>query len=153
MVPAASPPPAAQPSAEISARILPPSEWARLAGTPVNPADLSPDNALVVVVEHHGTIVGCWMALNTMHVEGLWIAPEHQGHAGTARALMTTMVGELLKAGVDGVLTSAITPEVEAMIRKAGGSQVPGTLWIIPLKEPLVEPLVDPLDDPRKESR
>lgn len=121
------------PPAAVTARILPPAEWSRLADTPLKAASLDPDSAMVVVVEHHGTIIGCWAAMNTMHVEGLWIAPEHQGHAGTARALMTTMVEELLKAGVEAVLTNAATPEVEAMIQKAGGRQVPGSLWFIPL--------------------
>lgn len=127
--------PTAPTDSAVSARVLPPEEWSRLADTPLQAAALDPESALVVVVESHGTIVGCWAAMNTMHVEGLWISPDHQGHAGTARALMTTMVRELLAAGVEAVLTNAATPEVEVMIKKAGGRQVPGTLWFIPLTD------------------
>lgn len=117
------------------ARILPPEEWGRVpefAGFP-------PEHSIVVVVEDGGpggAILAQWGALTTVHVEGLQVVEGARGHAGVAAALLRTMVGELLSRGVKEVLTQSASPEVDALVQSAGGHQVPGTTWVLPLTEP-----------------
>lgn len=115
------------------ARLLPPEEWA--AKTPEF-ASLPPDHSLVVVVEDGGPagrVLAQWGAMTVVHVEGLEMAEDVQGHAGVARALLSLMVESLLTKGIVEVLTQATTPSVERLIQSAGGRQVPGTTWVIPL--------------------
>lgn len=123
--------------ASLTGRILPPEEWAeKLVGTPLEGSPLVPEHSLVAVVEDaDGVVIAHWAAMTTVHVEGLWIADAHQGHAGTGRALLTTMVEALQGIGVAEVLTQAETPEVVAMIRTVGGRKVPGDTYVIPVKE------------------
>lgn len=58
-------------------RLLPREEWHRLQGTLLWPAVLSmtPD-ALVMVVEHNGEIVGCASYYPQWHLDGVWIKPD-----------------------------------------------------------------------------
>ncbi len=121
-------------SEPVTARILPVAEWPRLAGTPLADHALNPTGCTVVVVEQQGQIVAQWAALAVVHVEGLWIAPDVRGHAGVSRALLTAMLDMLTTHQVGEVLTQAETPDVVAMIRKAGGTRVPGETWVIPVK-------------------
>lgn len=116
------------------ARILPPEEWE--AKTPEF-LPLPRDHSIVVVVEDGpgGQVLGRWAALTVVHVEGLSIIPEAQKHPAVAGALLSTMVKALLAMGVIEVLTQAETPDVEGMIQTAGGRQVPGNTWVIPLKD------------------
>lgn len=115
-------------------RILPPEEWAdKLAGTPLAErlADLNPDYTVIIVVEVDGQVVAEWAAINVVHVEGLWEAPDHRGGPGVSRQLLQTMLTELTRHHVGEVITRAETPAVEALIQKAGGIPLPGTAWVL----------------------
>lgn len=117
------------------ARILPPEEVAEKAPAF---AMLDPEYGFVVVVEDGGPggqILGRWAAMTVAHVEGLEVIPEAAGHAGVARALLALMVETLVERGVAEVMTQADRPEVETMIESAGGHRLPGSTWVIPLKD------------------
>ncbi len=116
------------------ARILPPEEWAEKTPEFVT---FPPGHSIVVVVEDGGPggqVLAQWGALTVVHVEGLQVIPEAQKNPVVAGALLQTMVGALLTMGIVEVLTQADSPEVEGMIQTAGGRQLPGTAWVIPLK-------------------
>ena len=126
------------------ARRLPPAEWA--TKTPEF-ATLDPEHSFVVVVEDGlgGPVLARWAAFTVVHVEGLAMVPAVQGHAGVARALLATMVGELTGIGIQEVLTQADQPAVAEMCAKAGGHALPGQTWVIPLG---VDGAADPANPP-----
>ncbi len=135
-------PPAGPPASPLAtlhprARVLPPEEWAeRLTGTSLDGMHLDPDHSVVILVEDGGPggqVLACWAAITTVHVEGLWEAPAARGHAGVARALLTTMLSTLREHHIAEVLTNAATPEVEAMLNHIGAIQLPGTAWVLDL--------------------
>jgi len=114
-------------------RVLPPEEWAaKLQGTALAQAIYDPDNAFVIVVEDaEGQVVACWSAVNTVHVEGIWIHPDHRRRVAVGRALLTAMFEELRSLSVGEVITNADTPEVEAMLRTIGATPLPGSSWLL----------------------
>lgn len=122
----------------IVGRMLPDGEWPRLeaAGFGVAWKDLNPDFAGIAVVEVDGQIVAQWMAMTTTRVEGLHIAEAFRGHAGIARALLATMVGELAAQGLKEVLTQVADPAVEQLCVSAGGHALPGRTWVLPVGAP-----------------
>ncbi len=117
------------------ARLLPPGEWSRLAMTHL--ADVwslfDPDHVLVFVVEADGRIVATWTAMSLVHLEGLWIHPDHRGRAGTARALVAQMQETLSGRGVSEALTLASDPRVAILIEHYGGTKVEADLYRIPV--------------------
>ena len=119
------------------ARILPPEEWPRLAGTEADTVwhRLDPVNTRVVVVERDGQIVGTWLALRAVHVECLWIDHAHRHVSGISRRLLMAMRRVVQDWGASAVLTHALTNEVRGLIQHAGGTEVPGREYIIPLTE------------------
>jgi hypothetical protein len=119
----------------ITARLLTPEEdWpAALAGTELANSGLTAENARVIVVEQGQTTMACWAAITQAHVEGLWVAPD--AGAGVSRALLAKMVEILKSLGVGEVLTQSLTPAVDKLIETAGGRKLPGSTWVIPVKE------------------
>lgn len=119
----------------MTSRILPPSEWARLAGTEAEPIvpGLDPATTAVVVVEDAGQIIGAWLALRMTHVECLWVAPAHRGRAGVVRRLLRTMRDVVTQWGTPCPVTGAVTPEMSDMIRRMGGIPLPGEHFALPL--------------------
>lgn len=115
-------------------RVLPSSEYGRLAGTDLaSVAPQLPGHAVVLVVEDRDRIVGCWAVFRCVHVEGLWIAPDHRKRAGVLRRLWTAMRAHVHSWGVASVVTGSTTDEVTSLLTRAGASQVPGTAWVLPL--------------------
>lgn len=120
----------------MTSRILPASEWPRLAGTELADvwAQMSPETATIFVVENDGgEIVGCWSLLRLLHAEGLWIRPDAQGNAAAFRRLLTTMSDLAMAEGAQSVLTSALSPLIVDRIRRLGGSAMPGQPFALPL--------------------
>ena len=116
-------------------RILPPSEWSRLEGTELDLARpfLPTEDTQVLVVEQDGVIVGCWAVIRYVHVEGLWIHPDHRRRGRVLRWLLTGMQRVAGALGVKAVLTAAVTDEVRALILGAGGTQLPGDHYVLPI--------------------
>ena len=116
-------------------RILPPSEWHRLVGTEAESIvpGLQPDDTRVLVVEQNGQIVGTWTLLRFVHVECIWIDPQHRRKAGVAVRLLRGMVDLARAWGARSVLTASVTPEVTTMIQRLGGLPIPGEHFAIPV--------------------
>lgn len=125
-------PEAVQTTPQFSARILPPEEWTvKLSGTALAGHRLDPHHAIIVVVEDTaGAVIACWAAVETVHVEGLWIRADHRGLAVVARELFGGMIGELRELGVPEVMTNADSPDVEKLLRHVKAEQLPGTSWV-----------------------
>lgn len=113
-------------------RILPPEEWpTKLRGTALDGHRLSPEHAVILVVEDQdGQVVACWAAFDAVHVEGLWIKAEHRGKAIVSRTLLKAMLDELHEKAVGEVMTNADTPEIETLLRHVGAHQLPGSSWL-----------------------
>lgn len=106
----------------MTSRVLPVGEWHKLAGTLVDPATL-PNDAVPVVVEHDGQIVGCSVLIPVWHQEGTWIHPEYRGRISAGRQLFDAMRHALGRLGIDGVWMMATDRENEALIQKFGQAQ------------------------------
>ncbi len=123
----------------MTTRILPQAEWPRLAHTELGTVWtlLSPETTTVFVVEDEaGEIVGCWSLLSALHAEGLWIAPAHRKGSAVGRHLLKAVKGGAKRSGARAVLTSAMTPEVAALLDHIGATKVPGDLYSWPMSRP-----------------
>lgn len=102
----------------MTTRTLPPAEWARLRGTELEHVwpGLPTDEAQIVVVEDEGQIVGCWAAYRAVHVEGVWIHPDHRRSRVALRLWrgMRRVVAEMFGAG--GAWTGSQSPEIDALL-------------------------------------
>lgn len=119
----------------MTSRILPPAEWARLAGTEAG--EIAPrlprDSASILVVEEDGAIVATWALITMVHAEGLWIAPSHRGRFGVVKRLLSGMRAMAHSLGAPAVQTAAISTEVADFIRRLGGSPLPGQAFVLPM--------------------
>jgi hypothetical protein len=121
----------------ITSRVLPVAEWTRLAGTELELAlPYLPLDAQIVVIEDDATIVGCWAVVRYVHVEGVWIHPEYRRQGAVARRLLGIM-GWVARSvfGAQVVITGADSDEVAGLITRLGGQRLPGTHYVIPVKE------------------
>lgn len=117
-------------------RILDPSEWHRLAGTEAEPLvpHLQPMETRVLVVEDGSEIVGAWVLLRLVHAECVWIAPSHRGRGRVAAKLLSGMRSLARLWGSKAVLTASASPDVDALIGKLGGVEVPGRHFALPVE-------------------
>lgn len=124
----------------LTTRLLPFAEWGRLVGTELAhlatlPADI-PGIGVVVVESTDDLgppeIVGCWAAIRTLHVEGLWLTPDSPS-TSVARRLFIAMMQLLRNQGVPEAVTNAADAHVEGMLEKIGGRPVPGRMWVFPV--------------------
>lgn len=101
----------------MTTRVLPPEEWPRLQGTELETVwpTLPQDEARIVVVEDAGQIIGCWAAFRAVHVEGVWIHPDHRGKVGVRlwRA-MRRVIADVFDAG--GAWTGSQSAEIDALL-------------------------------------
>lgn len=121
----------------MTSRLLPPMDWARLAGTELETVwPHLPESARVIVVEDDGgQIVGCWCLFTTVHVEGVWVHPDYRGKGSVARRLLVMMRQQARDLGAVAVMTGALTAQVRRLIATLGGTRVPGEQYVIPLEK------------------
>lgn len=126
------PPPAPLPATGgYTVRVLPPDEWPakaeELAHYPLLP---DPEFSYLVVVEDKAQrIVASWFAQNEVHLEGLYVSPEHRKKLGTIQTLLFAgMMETLHRAQLIAVLTLAQDPSILALAEKAGFTRIEGTL-------------------------
>lgn len=119
-------------TAAYTARELPPEEWYRLDSLGLAQNLPDPETSAILVVERDGVIVGTWIALLTMHLEGCAIAPAHRKSPGAVRALIAGMNDLLVAHGIAQVLTVTQTPEIAQLAEHLGGQPL-GQLWLLPV--------------------
>jgi hypothetical protein len=123
-------------------RVLPDAEWGRLAeaGGPLAGLDLSGlAGGTIIVGEADGRIVAYWPILLAVHVEPLWIAPEHRGHAGLTRPLWQATQQQLRQQGIAlafGIVEDTQTEAYLRLVGKAGFQPVPGRLYFLRSEQP-----------------
>ncbi len=90
---------------------------------------------MLVVEDDAGEIVGCWSLLSVIHVEGLWIRPDHRQHGSVGRALLTTMQRWIRQEGVDAVVTASTNGEMADYLDRLGALPIPGQTFLWPMRE------------------
>ena len=119
----------------MTSRVLPPSEYPKLAGTEAASVwPRLPDTAEVLVVEDEGAILGCWVAMPILHAECLWIAPAHRGKAGVGRRLFRAMREAVTRAGASAVMTCAMTDDVRHLLQTAHATPLGGDHFMLPMR-------------------
>lgn len=120
----------------MTSRVLPPDEWPRLAGTPLEPllSALIPDQTVIRVVEDaDGQIIGTVGLWSMVHLEGLWIAPEHQGKAAVIRALIDGTNATAAAHDLTLAMSGAYTPEMVSFLERLGGDRQSAAVFYVPL--------------------
>ena len=107
----------------MTSRVLPVSEWGKLAGTLIDPATLPPDAVPVVVEDAEGRVVGCSVLLPMWHQEGTYIAPEYRGKIGANRQLLDAMRQQFDRLGITGVWMTAFDDDNARLIEKFGQAE------------------------------
>lgn len=120
----------------LTVRAVPPDEWAGLQarGVPYDLSVLDPLYGVVVVVEDGDRVVASWLALNTVHLEGLYIDPANRHLATVAGKLFAGMVEALQRIGTHEALTITTDPIVRAMAVRAGFEPVTGELFKLTIR-------------------
>lgn len=111
-------------------RILPADEYWRLEllGIPKDKLP-NPDTSLVGVIEKDGAIIGRWMAVTIIAMEGLQIDEEYRRNPVVARRLLTLMLETLREKGVAAVTTIVQDKAVGELATHAGFDRLPGMLY------------------------
>lgn len=122
-------------------RILPPEEWPKLLDRTFRETGLpDPNLCTVLVVETPlGEIVGTWIAITAVHLEGLWVDPAHRGTSVASR-LLKGMTSILQEAGILASFTLISDPQVAALASKAGFTRYPADTWVLQLPPKAEEP-------------
>jgi len=125
--------------APATVRQLPPEEYDRLADLPFAARYGVPDPryaAILVAETPDGTIVGVWAALTTVHLDGLWVAPDYRRATAVAAKLLRGMKAMLRELGVLHSFTLVQDPEVLNMAIKAGFQRLPTDVCFLDLSAP-----------------
>lgn len=116
-------------------RQLPRDEWPRIAHTEIGPAlaVLPPDDTRILIVEEANEVLGSWALIRYLHVEGVWVHPDHRKRGRVAAHLLKGMTDLAHAWGQSVVLTAALTDDVRTLIAHLGGERLPGDHYAIPL--------------------
>jgi hypothetical protein len=126
----------------VTRRLLPPSDWHRLAGTeldtvwPLLPVDRS---CVLVVEDAEGAIVATWAFTLVLHAEGVWIAPQHRNGTVVARHLLRGLREVAADMRAPTVWTGSTNEQIAALCRGLGATALldahgdPVTSWVIPM--------------------
>lgn len=118
------------------ARLLPPDEWPKLAGTELETVwpHLDKAKAKIVVVEHEdGTILACWSLFPIWHVEGVFVHPGHRGRGRVAKRLVDYMGAVCQHEGITHVVTGCISDQVRELLEHFNAVEIPGQQFTIPV--------------------
>lgn len=116
----------------MTTRVLPREEWKRLAGTEAEALwPLLTHAAQVLVVEDGDRIAGCWVLMPILHVECLYVAPEHRKKTSVARRLFVGMKRLVRESGSSHVMTAAASDEVRDLLAHVGATKIPGDHYVM----------------------
>lgn len=121
-------------------RELPWEEWGKVAHLePFASQGLpAPEHSRIIVAEQEGTIVAYWGLFSAIHVEPLWIHPDHRKRPGLVRRLWLAVVETLRGAGVRTAF--ACIADVDAaqnvpLALRHGFVRIQGDLYFVQIKE------------------
>ncbi len=119
----------------MTARILPPEEWPRLAGTEAETIwPQLTSAARVVVVEQDGQIIGCHLLQPVLHAECLWVHPDHRGRSSVARRLWRAVQQAVRdEFGVTWFATDACSDDVRALLAHVGAVKLESDHYMVPV--------------------
>lgn len=121
----------------ITTRILPAEEWSKIAHTDLGAVvmHVNPEAVTVIVAEDaQGVIAGCWALVNFMHLEGMWVDPDHRGKGVVLRHLWNAVCEAASAKGIGSVFTGAASPLIAEWITLRGGQRLPFDSFVIPLE-------------------
>lgn len=115
------------------ARLLPPEEWPRLAGTELETVwpHLDPEQGRIIVVEDADRIVGCWALFPVWHVEGVYIDPAYRKQGRVARRLLAHMQALADVNGIRRVMTGCLSEDVRQLLTHFDAIEVPGQQYVM----------------------
>lgn len=121
----------------MTTRLLPPSEWPRLAGTEVDPVwpRLPPGQSRVLVIEDEGEIVGTLVLVTFVHAECLWIHPDYRRGVTVLRRLLDGLWAAAQDLGVTRLWSGSVSDGTSDLLRRLGGTEIPGRSFVFPTKE------------------
>lgn len=120
----------------MTTRMLPPAEWHKLAETVAGSIwpQLPPAHAEVVVVEDGAAIVGCYVLLQVLHVECLYIAPAYRRKVAVGRALFKALRQQIASAA-GAVWITVAQDAVQRLVWRHRAEPIPGAHYLLPVKE------------------
>jgi ribosomal protein S18 acetylase RimI-like enzyme len=119
----------------MTARILEPNEYHRLAGTEADGVwPHLTEEAKVVVIEDAGEIVGCQILQPVLHAECVWVRPDHRGRGVVQQLWAAVQRAAVVHFGVKAVVGSAVDDRMRAVLRHLGAVRVAGDLFTVPVK-------------------
>lgn len=115
------------------ARLLPPAEWPKLAGTELETVwpHLDPAQARIIVVEDDTRIVGSWAMFPVWHVEGVHIDPVYRQSGRVALRLLQHMQALAEVNGIQRVMTGCVSEDVRALLAHLDATPLPGEQFVI----------------------
>jgi hypothetical protein len=117
---------------ELVTRVLPRAEYGRLVGTELAClAATAPEGYQVLVVEAGDQIVACWALVSILHVEGVWVSPQHRI---ASRHLLRGMADLVADAGGAAVLTGAADPKVARLLKGLGATKLDFDHYVVSLE-------------------
>jgi len=135
-----APPAPGQTRPTYATRVLPVEEWPRLLDLPFGANGLPDEHFAIILVTEDptGAIVGVWAAVTAVHLDGLWVDPNHRD-TPVAGQLLRQMKATLQEKAVTISFTLIQDAEVMVLAHKAGFVRSPWDLWQLTLPLPTVE--------------
>lgn len=120
----------------MTTRLLDPIEWPRLDAASAETVWrlLDPTKASILVIEQDGQIVGTLTLMTVLHAECLWIHPDHRRSFGVMKRLLNGLWSTARALGFKALWSGSITTEMSNILRRIGGSVVPGKSYVYPVK-------------------
>jgi ribosomal protein S18 acetylase RimI-like enzyme len=117
-------------------RDLPAEEWEKLrAFEPWATQGLpSEEHSRIIVAEQGGAIIAYWGIFTAIHVEPLWIHPDHRRRPGLVRRLWGSVVATLQGAGIRtafACIADADAAQNVPLALRRGFERMPGDLYFV----------------------
>jgi len=123
----------------ITYRKLPKEEWGRLKPLFEFLDQFLPDSVAAecgIAELENGAIVGFQMAQLVIHMEPHWQSPQYRGIINPIRLHNLVIPKDVSKSlCAPGVMAIASDENVEGLLKVAGYTQMPGTIWIKDLRK------------------
>jgi hypothetical protein len=110
----------------MTSRILPRSEWSKVADKFIDLDKVSGHAHMTILVEEDGQdVVGCWAFAMVAHADGLWIREDHRKKGVVLRRLWRAMKDVAHAHFVTHVLSFVKSDEMTDLMESMKASKVP----------------------------